>query len=727
MAKPLIAILLPLTIICLLLAAAYGAVSSQTNNGVYDADNDGLIEVNYLEQLDAIRYDLDGDGNADSSSGVEAYKAAFPTAGPSSVCDGCKGYELARALNFYAPGSYRSGAVNTGWTEDTGWLPIGFGDGDTRFSATFDGNEYTIANLYSRADTTLDNPGAVGLFGVAGKSSVIRDLGLLNVAVDGVQISGGLVGRNFGLVENAYSFGEVFGVGDLDGDGDGGVGGLIGLNHGTVSRSHSDVWVLGWSGIGCLVGGNYAMVVDSYSDCNGSGRGPVLGGLVGDNFGIILRSYAVGNVSSNNDMVGGLVGWNLGDIQRSYAIASVRGRNEIGGLTGRNEQLVENSFASGEVWGYDHAGGLVGGNSGTVNSSYATGAVHGHSAVGGLVGWNRAVINSSYAANNGAEHDLISTAVGLVGSNASANQTSFDMARYATGSVQGEAEVGGLAGRNSNAGRIIASYAASETFGSDFVGGLIGRNRGAASAAYAIGDVNGGDNAGGLIGSNSGVVAASYWNVQTSYQTIGVGAGNLDGISGKTTAELQAPTGYTGIYRAWGTDLDNADGDFNPATGPDDFWDFGASSQYPVLKADFNGDGEMDWRDFGVQIGRPAPAPMPLPTPTPTPKPTATLAPRPTPTSTPTTAVAEGGSAAQPPPTATPEIRVVTVVVTATPTPTPPPVVTPTPTPTAEAGGGCGAAGGPVPLGAAAANLLLLLAPLGMIGGLEWSRRRKSD
>lgn len=716
MAKPLIVILLPLTIALLL--AAYGVVSSQTGNGAYDTDGDGLIEIAYLEQLNAVRYDLDGDGVADSGSGIEAYGAAFPTSGPASVCGDCSGYELARALDFDAPASYRSGAVNTGWTEGNGWLPIGFGDNN--FQSTFDGNEYTIASLYINRKTALDNPGAVGLFGVAGRSSVIRRLGLLNVSVDGVQISGGLVGRNFGLVENAYSIGEVFGVGDVEGHGDGGIGGLIGLNHGTVSRSHSDVWALGWSGIGCLVGGNYAMVVDSYSDCNGSAPGPVLGGLAGNNFGIILRSYAVGNVSGDNDLVGGLVGWNSGDIQNSYAVASVWGRNEIGGLAGRNEQLVENSFASGEVWGYDRAGGLVGENSGTVNSSYATGAVNGHSAIGGLVGWNKAVINSSYAANNGAEHDLISTAGVLVGSNASAHQSSFDMARYATGSVQGESEVGGLAGHNGDAGHIIASYAASETFGSDFAGGLIGTNWGAVSAAYAIGDVNGGDNAGGLIGSNSGVVIASYWNVQTSYQTIGVGAGNLDGISGKTTAELQAPAGYTGIYRAWGTDLDNADGDFNPATGPDDFWDFGASSQYPVLKADFNGDGEMDWRDFGAQIGRPAPTPMPLPTPTPTPEPTATLTPRPTPTSTPTTVVAEGSSAAQPPATATPGIRVVTATLTPTPLPEA------APTPAAEAGGGCGSAAGPVPLGAAAANLLLLLAPLGMIGGLKWSRRRKS-
>ena len=37
---------------------------------------------------------------------------------------------------------------------------------------------------------------------------------------------------------------------------------------------------------------------------------------------------------------------------------------------------------------------------------------------------------------------------------------------------------------------------------------------------------------------------------------------------GKTTRELQAPTGSTGIYSRW-----NAD-----------WWDFGTRSQYPVLK-----------------------------------------------------------------------------------------------------------------------------------------------
>ena len=31
-----------------------------------------------------------------------------------------------------------------------------------------------------------------------------------------------------------------------------------------------------------------------------------------------------------------------------------------------------------------------------------------------------------------------------------------------------------------------------------------------------------------------------------------------------TTAEMQSPIGYTGVYAAWNTDLDNADADNDP-------------------------------------------------------------------------------------------------------------------------------------------------------------------
>ena len=47
-------------------------------------------------------------------------------------------------------------------------------------------------------------------------------------------------------------------------------------------------------------------------------------------------------------------------------------------------------------------------------------------------------------------------------------------------------------------------------------------------------------------------------------------------MDGKTTAELQSPTGYTGIYQEWNLDLDG-DG------RPDNLWNFGTESDYPAL------------------------------------------------------------------------------------------------------------------------------------------------
>ena len=156
-------------------------------------------------------------------------------------------------------------------------------------------------------------------------------------------------------------------------------------------------------------------------------------------------------------------------------------------------------------------------------------------------------------------------------------------------------------------------------------------------ASYSIGrvtvDPSSGDDdpyAGGLVGTDAagtpagaipvGVYIATYWDTERSTRDVGVGRvlPRTNSPEGKTTAELQAPTGYTGIYAGWLTDLDNADGDNDRATGIDDFWDFGTSSQYPALKVDFNGDGVATWQEFGNQDRTPAPPP-PLPTPEPTP------------------------------------------------------------------------------------------------------------
>ena len=68
-----------------------------------DRDGDGLIEVDNLTQLDAIRWDLDGDGISDDAD----YAAAFPDANTGTLCsvESCAGYELTANLDFDTNGN----------------------------------------------------------------------------------------------------------------------------------------------------------------------------------------------------------------------------------------------------------------------------------------------------------------------------------------------------------------------------------------------------------------------------------------------------------------------------------------------------------------------------------------------------------------------------------------------------------------------------------------------
>ena len=52
---------------------------------------------------------------------------------------------------------------------------------------------------------------------------------------------------------------------------------------------------------------------------------------------------------------------------------------------------------------------------------------------------------------------------------------------------------------------------------------------------------------------------------------------------GKTTAQLQSPTTYTGIYVNWNLNIDD-DVTTGDASGGDNPWDFGTNAQYPVLR-----------------------------------------------------------------------------------------------------------------------------------------------
>ncbi len=330
----------------------------------YDRDDDGLIEVANLTQLNAIRWDLDGDGGVDDTAFAADYDDAYPDAAEGMGCpeSGCIGYELTADLDFDTNGNGSTDAGDAYWNDGAGWSPIG---GEyNEFSATFDGEIHTISNLF------IDRDGAgLGLFGYTGTGSNIKRIGLVSVNVGGHE----------GLANH--------------------VGGLVGLNQGSISDSYvagSGSRIGGHIRIGGLVGINIGPIADSYATATVNGRLDV-GGLVGGNGGPITNSYATGNVIGTGDdssRIGGLVGgwdgeFDLGPITRSYASGNVTGDRGVGGLVGASRSPITDSYATGNVTGDRGVGGLIGAVttfSQTVTNSYSTGRVIGNSDVGGLVG-----------------------------------------------------------------------------------------------------------------------------------------------------------------------------------------------------------------------------------------------------------------------------------------------------------------------------------------------------
>ena len=225
------------------------------------------------------------------------------------------------------------------------------------------------------------------------------------------------------------------------------------------------------------------------------------------------------------------------------------------GATGPSSVVARVGLIAADVTGTTAVGALAGRNGGLVTGCWATGRVSGAETVGGLVGSNAGDIGGSYAAAR----------------------------------VSAERQAGGLVGVND--GGLAAVYATGRVSGTEAVGGLVGHHRGTLAASYATGRVSGEREAGGLVGTAEppGTVTAGYWDTDTSGLQTGAAGRGL------TTAALQRPTAYGGLYAAWNVD---AGGD-GVLDGP---WHFGTSGQYPALSLDVDGDGLASWQELGRQL-----------------------------------------------------------------------------------------------------------------------------
>lgn len=199
------------------------------------------------------------------------------------------------------------------WNGGAGFEPIG--DPSNKFTGTFDGQNHTIDGLYiSRGGENY-----VGLFGYISNSVEIKNVGLINFYVNGLHNIGGLAGLNYGTISNSYSNGSA-----VTGYPGGTIGGLVGQNGGTITNSYSTASATGHERVGGLVGYNVGTITNSYATGIVTGYGRT-GGLVGENGGTLTNSFATGKVICTCEWcgyVGGLVGLNyLGTITNSYASA----------------------------------------------------------------------------------------------------------------------------------------------------------------------------------------------------------------------------------------------------------------------------------------------------------------------------------------------------------------------------------------------------------------------
>ena len=252
----------------------------------YDLDNDGLIEVSNLHQLNAMRYDRNGNGVNEASGAYSVsasdwaiYSSAFPRRVAGMGClHGCGGYELAADLDFDSDGDGDVDANDHGgafWDGGAGWQSIGTIGSSSAWRTTFRGNGHIINNLFINRTT-----GDQGLFGATWGNGNIYSVGVTNADITATTYVGIITATNNGDIVGVYTTGKVTGTQF--------VGGIAGVNEDDIKSSYSTAQVTGLERVGGLVG-----------QINQSGPR-------------IFNSYSTGRVvrasGGNSALVGGLVG-----------------------------------------------------------------------------------------------------------------------------------------------------------------------------------------------------------------------------------------------------------------------------------------------------------------------------------------------------------------------------------------------------------------------------------
>ena len=242
------------------------------------------------------------------------------------------------------------------------------------FAGIFDGNNFTISNV-----KLTGNGSAAGFFRYVQEGAKVRNLTVSGeISPSGSQNQvGGIVGVNYGSIENCKFSGNV--IGDNE------VGGIAGVNEetGEIRRCESNANVIGNHSAGGIVGNNHGIL----NNCSNSGS---------------INTYSTEVTYDLDDIT-------MDNLEQINSTSNVAAHTDTGGIAGISDGKIYYCSNSGAI-GYQHVGYNTGGIVGRLHQGYLqnctnTGYVQGRKDVGGIVGQMEPFLEIQYLSDKLKELD----------------------------------------------------------------------------------------------------------------------------------------------------------------------------------------------------------------------------------------------------------------------------------------------------------------------------------
>ena len=258
------------------------------------------------------------------------------------------------------------------------FIPIGQ-DSETPFTGVFDGNGKRIHNL-----TLYGREKQWGFFTyINGEEAIVKNLGLVDVLINGEYVGGIVASFRKGVIENCYTTGTI--------TGEKYAGGIAGTSRGQIIDCYSTALVSCREVSGGIIALGNAPGVVSRCYFSGVVEGSYLnGGISGANSGIIERSFFNGIINSSSPAgysttfsaaTGGIVGYTyaqegvLSEVLNCYSTGIINGDIGTGGIVGENSGgIIQNCYSTASITSKGKvkvAGGITGYNSSSIHSCVA--------------------------------------------------------------------------------------------------------------------------------------------------------------------------------------------------------------------------------------------------------------------------------------------------------------------------------------------------------------------